>query len=175
MQAETTTARSITGSPGALSACRPRRGASALVADRAACARPRVADAVRGLPRAGGRRRAVRGVLVATVVHRAALSARGSGIPFVYDPGPGILSMQAIADPPAYQRARAAVRYDEVARTLVHALKFQDRVDLAPVMGRWMARAAAPLLADADLLVPVPLHWRRGFSPALQPVRRAGA
>ena len=32
------------------------------------------------------------------------------GIPFVYDPGPGILSMEAIADPPAYQRARAAVR-----------------------------------------------------------------
>src|SRR5215831_6788404 len=30
------------------------------------------------------------------------------GIPFVYDPGPGILSMEAIADPPAYQRARAA-------------------------------------------------------------------
>jgi ComF family protein len=86
------------------------------------------------------------------------------GIPFVYDPGPGILSMQAIADPPAYARARAAVRYDDVARTLVHALKFQDRVDLAPAMGRWMARAGQPLLADADLLVPVPLHWRRGFS-----------
>jgi hypothetical protein len=29
------------------------------------------------------------------------------GIPFVYDPGPGILSMEAIADPPAYQRAPA--------------------------------------------------------------------
>ena len=39
------------------------------------------------------------------------------GIPFVYDPGPGILSMAAIADPPAYTRARAAVRYDDVART----------------------------------------------------------
>src|SRR3954470_9313452 len=37
------------------------------------------------------------------------------GTPFAYDPGPGILSMQAIADPPAYQRARAAVRYDDVA------------------------------------------------------------
>jgi len=86
------------------------------------------------------------------------------GIPFVYDPGPGILSMQAIADPPAYTRARAAVRYDAVAKTLVHALKFHDRVDLAPTMGRWMAHAGAPLLADADLLVPVPLHWRRGFS-----------
>jgi predicted amidophosphoribosyltransferase len=70
--------------------------------------------------------------------------------------------MQAIADPPAYQRARAAVRYDDVARTLVHALKYQDRV--APAMGRWMARAGAELLADADMLVPVPLQWQRGFS-----------
>jgi ComF family protein len=83
------------------------------------------------------------------------------GIPFVYDPGPGILSMQAIADPPAYQRARAAVRYDEVARTLVHAFKYGDRLDLAPTMGRWMARAGHELLAEADLIVPVPLHWRR--------------
>ena len=86
------------------------------------------------------------------------------GIPFVYDPGPGLLSMEAIADPPAYQRARAAVRYDDVARTLVHALKYQDRIDLAPAMGRWMARAGEELLGDADVLVPVPLHWRRGWS-----------
>lgn len=83
------------------------------------------------------------------------------GIPFVYDPGPGILSMQAIADPPAYQRARAAVRYDDVARSLVHAFKYGDRLDLAPTIGRWMARAGHELLAEADMIVPVPLHWRR--------------
>src|ERR1043166_512496 len=86
------------------------------------------------------------------------------GIPFVYDPGPDLLSMEAIASPPAYQRARAAVRYDDVARTLVHALKYQDRTDLAPAMGRWMARAGEELLGQADVLVPVPLHWRRGGS-----------
>jgi ComF family protein len=86
------------------------------------------------------------------------------GIPFVYDPGPELLSMEAIANPPAYQRARAAVRYDDVARTLVHALKYQDRTDLAPAMGRWMARAGKELLDEADVLVPVPLHWRRGWS-----------
>src|ERR1700761_6574956 len=86
------------------------------------------------------------------------------GIPFVYDPGPDMLSMEAIANPPAYARARAAVRYDDVARTLVHALKYQDRTDLAPAMGRWMARAGHELLDDADVLVPVPLHWRRGWS-----------
>ena len=85
------------------------------------------------------------------------------GIPFVYDPGPELLSMEAIANPPAYARARAAVRYDDVARTLVHALKYQDRTDLAPAMGRWMARAGRELLDEADLLVPVPLHWRRAW------------
>jgi ComF family protein len=86
------------------------------------------------------------------------------GIPFVYDPGPELLSMEAIANPPAYQRARAAVRYDDVARTLVHSLKYQDRTDLAPAMGLWMARAGRELLREADALVPVPLHWRRGWS-----------
>jgi ComF family protein len=74
-----------------------------------------------------------------------------------------MLSMEAIANPPAYQRARAAVRYDDVARTLVHSLKYQDRTDLAPAMGRWMARAGRELLSEADMLVPVPLHWRRAW------------
>jgi ComF family protein len=83
------------------------------------------------------------------------------GIPFAYDPGPGILSMQAIADPPAYARARAAVRFDAVARDLVHALKYGDRLDIAPTLGRWMANAGRELLEGADALVPVPLHWRR--------------
>jgi ComF family protein len=83
------------------------------------------------------------------------------GIPFVYDPGPGILSMEAIAEPPAYHRSRAAVRFDEISRVLVHALKYGDRLDLAPMMGRWMSHAGRELLAEADALVPVPLHWRR--------------
>ena len=83
------------------------------------------------------------------------------GIPFAYDPGPGILSMQAIANPPAYSRARAAVRYDDVARKLVHAFKYGDRLDLAPLLGRWMTRAGRELFEGADALVPVPLHWRR--------------
>jgi ComF family protein len=83
------------------------------------------------------------------------------GIPFVYDPGPSILSMEAIADPPAYHRARAAVRFDDISRALVHALKYSDRLDLAPMMGRWISHAGHELLAEADALVPVPLHWRR--------------
>jgi ComF family protein len=69
--------------------------------------------------------------------------------------------MEAIADPPAYNRARAAVRFDEISRALVHALKYGDRLDLAPMMGRWISQAGRELLAEADALIPVPLHWRR--------------
>jgi ComF family protein len=42
-------------------------------------------------------------------------------------------------------------------------LKHADRVELAPVLARYMVRAGAELLAAADLLVPVPLHRRRLF------------
>ena len=83
------------------------------------------------------------------------------GIPFTYDPGPGLLSMEAIADPTAYDRARAAVRYDDISRALVLSFKYGDRLDLAPMMGKWMARAGRELLSEADALLPVPLHWRR--------------
>ena len=86
------------------------------------------------------------------------------GTPFPFDGGPGLLSLEAIADPPAYNRARAAVRYDDVSSKLVHALKYADRLDLAPTMGRWMANAGRALLVEADALVPVPLHWRRQWA-----------
>ena len=97
------------------------------------------------------------------------------GIPFVYDPGPELLSMEAIANPPAYQRARAAVRYDDVARTLVHSLKYQDRTDLAPAMGRWMARAGQELLARGRRAGAGTPALAARLEPPLQPVRRAGA
>jgi ComF family protein len=83
------------------------------------------------------------------------------GIPFAYDAGPGLLSLEAIADPPAYGKARAAVRFDDISRSLIHAFKYGDHVDLAPMLGGWMVAAGADVLADADALVPVPLHWRR--------------
>jgi ComF family protein len=83
------------------------------------------------------------------------------GTPFPHDLGGALLSPAAIANPPAYERARAALRYGDVGRELVHLLKYGDRLDLVRPLGRWMARAGAELLHDADALVPVPLHWMR--------------
>lgn len=85
------------------------------------------------------------------------------GTPFTHEMGEGFLSAEAIADPPPFERARAAAAYSGVARQMVQALKYSDRTDLAPWMANWMARAGAELLEEADVIVPVPLHWRRFF------------
>lgn len=91
------------------------------------------------------------------------------GTPLPYGFGEGrLLSPAAREAPPAYGRARAVAAFGEVARDLIHALKYADRLDIAPPMGRMMARAGADILSDAQALVPVPLHrlrlWRRRFN-----------
>ncbi len=83
------------------------------------------------------------------------------GVPFAYDLGPGALSAEAIADPPPFDRCRAAAVYDDVGRRLVHGLKYRDRLELARWMAGWMARAGGELIAGVDVIVPVPLHRRR--------------
>lgn len=83
------------------------------------------------------------------------------GLPFSADPGDGVLSVAAIADPPPFARARSAVAYEDVARQMAQGLKFHDRTDLAPWMARLMLRAGGELVADSDAVIPVPLHrWR---------------
>ncbi len=91
--------------------------------------------------------------------------------PFAVDLGIGpLLSPRAIADPPVFDRCRAVALYDGEARRLVHRLKYEDRLDLAKVMARMMSASGRALIAEAECLVPVPLHrarlWRRRFNQA---------
>ncbi len=74
--------------------------------------------------------------------------------------GPAVCTVCA-EDPPPWRRARAALHYDGASRALILQLKRGDRTDLAVSLARLMARAGAPLLISADLLVPVPLHRHR--------------
>jgi predicted amidophosphoribosyltransferase len=63
--------------------------------------------------------------------------------------------------PLAFARARAATIYEGAGRRIAMALKHSDRLDLARPAATWMRRAAWPLIEDADIVAPVPLHWRR--------------
>jgi ComF family protein len=76
------------------------------------------------------------------------------------------------------RRARSAVLYDEGSRGLILRFKHGGRFDGAPAYAGWMARAAADLLPEVDLIVPVPLHrWRlmrRGYNQAALLARHLG-
>ena len=92
------------------------------------------------------------------------------GTPFEYDQGEGALSPAAIAEPPAWDRARAAVAFTETARHLVHRLKYNDAPEAGHAMARMMLGPGRKLIAGCDALVPVPLHgrrlWKRRFNQA---------
>jgi len=83
------------------------------------------------------------------------------GAPFDYDMGEGARCAPCQARPPAFDHARAACLYDEHSRDLILKLKHADRTDLAGLFARWLSRAGADILIEADAVIPVPLHrWR---------------
>ena len=70
------------------------------------------------------------------------------GVPFAHDMGEGAVSPAAIANPPPFARARAAVSYSGISRQMVQNLKYRDRGDVAPWMAAWMVRAGRELLDE---------------------------
>lgn len=87
------------------------------------------------------------------------------GVPFASaaQGGPDRLCPSCRDVAPAFERARAALRYDAQARRLLLPFKHADRTEIARTLVPHMARAGAVLLRQADVLVPVPLHRRRLF------------
>lgn len=61
-------------------------------------------------------------------------------------------------------RARAALLYDDASKSFILRFKHADKIDTAMLLAKWLAQAGAEFLGDADVLVPVPLHWTRLFS-----------
>ncbi len=85
------------------------------------------------------------------------------GIPLPFDPGGPSISAAALADPPDFDRARAAVHYAGTARHLLHAFKYADRQDVHVLLSAWLQSAGRDLLGDAHLIAPVPMNRRRLF------------
>lgn len=80
------------------------------------------------------------------------------GLPFEYDLGDGIFCGTCIRKPPAFSRARAVMTYDEHSRHMILGFKHADKTELAKMFARWMVRAGDELVAECDMILPVPLH-----------------
>lgn len=83
------------------------------------------------------------------------------GLRLPYATGEVMISAAAAARPPPYARARAVAHYDGAMRDLIHGFKFRDRQEVRRLFGTWLCRAGDQLIADADLIVPVPLYRLR--------------
>jgi len=72
--------------------------------------------------------------------------------------------------PPAFDAGAVACDYAGEARAIIHAFKYDRRRSLARPLGALLESAGRAVLADADSVVPVPLHpWKRlsrGFNQA---------
>lgn len=90
----------------------------------------------------------------------------GCGAGFEYDGGDFASDRCAacLASPYRFARARAACVYDAASRALILRFKHGDQQQFAGLFALWLGRAAAALVAEADALVPVPLHPSRLLS-----------
>ncbi|MAN72595.1 MAG: amidophosphoribosyltransferase [Henriciella sp.] len=86
---------------------------------------------------------------------------RQCALPLDTDLGEESLCGKCAAKPPRWDAARAALAYDDTSRKLVLDLKHAGRRDGLTTFASWMTQAAGDLLEEADLIVPVPLHYRR--------------
>lgn len=83
------------------------------------------------------------------------------GIPFAFAVEAGSRCPECLETPPAFTAARAALVYDGISAPLVSALKFHDQWSGLQRYVALMQAAGAAVIAGSDMLIPVPLHWRR--------------
>jgi ComF family protein len=83
------------------------------------------------------------------------------GLPLIGEAGAEDVCESCLRHPPAWDRGAAVFLYDGAGRRMVLQLKHADRLDMVPPLAGWMATTGAALIAGADIIAPVPLHWRR--------------
>ena len=66
-----------------------------------------------------------------------------------------------ILNPPLYQQTRSAILYDQHSKKLILSFKHYDRIDFVQLFAKWLTRAGKDIIPFTDVIIPVPLHWRR--------------
>ncbi|MGH1455629.1 MAG: ComF family protein [Alphaproteobacteria bacterium] len=87
------------------------------------------------------------------------------GIPFDFDTDAHEgQCMACITKPPSYNSARSALRYNDTSRNIILGFKHGDKTHSVHSFTPWLKRAGSDMLAQADFLIPVPLHRARLLS-----------
>lgn len=86
------------------------------------------------------------------------------GVPFDVIEGANDLECdQCLRTPPAFDRARAPLLYDDASKALITRFKHADQLQATRTFLPWLRVAGADILVRADVIVPVPLSYWRFF------------
>lgn len=85
------------------------------------------------------------------------------GLPLPKYASSDAISFEALMDPPPFKRTRSVFKHEGLARKLIALLKYSDRLDLIYIFTDYLNIAGAELINECDIIVPIPLHYRRFF------------
>jgi ComF family protein len=85
------------------------------------------------------------------------------GWPFPFETPFQTLCLSCHRLPPLFVECRSALAYQEESRRYILKLKQGDATYLAPGLSKLMVNVGQDILKETDMLIPVPLHWKRLF------------
>ena len=83
------------------------------------------------------------------------------GRPFEYKGLNDMVCAACMKEKPAFSMARSVLEYDDFSKQLILAFKHGDRIELTPLLTKFLLQADPKIFESLDLIIPVPLHWTR--------------
>ena len=84
------------------------------------------------------------------------------GQPLLLEKAKGkVLCPDCLKKRPLYDIARAAFIYDSASKASILKLKYTDRMEYAYPLVELLYQAGCDLFSKTDIIMPVPMHWRR--------------
>lgn len=80
------------------------------------------------------------------------------GIPFEFGMEEGGRCLSCLENPPPYQAARSALRYDDASKKLILGFKHGDKTHLSATFLGMLRQAGREILNKDHIIIPVPLH-----------------
>lgn len=68
---------------------------------------------------------------------------------------------KCMKEPPHFRQAEAVFKYNDTIKSLILPFKHTDHIELTELFVKWMGTNSGSLIERNDILIPVPLHWRR--------------
>jgi ComF family protein len=83
------------------------------------------------------------------------------GMPFSFEVGAETLCGSCIKETPAYDKMRVVAHYGGAMRKLILPFKHGDKTELVSIFADWLHKAGQEIFGECDVIVPVPLHFKR--------------